>query len=95
MSSVFSKPKVVQIEPEEVEPEVVDNSEEVQELERKRKKKMGAVSQLVVARQFLRPAARPRSALNRAGGGEGAVGSELCPGGSGGARWGGNGRRRY
>ena len=47
MSSVFSKPKVVQIEPEEVEPEVVDNSEEVQELERKRKKKMGAVSQLL------------------------------------------------
>ena len=26
MSSVFSKPKVVQIEPEEVEPEVVDLS---------------------------------------------------------------------
>ena len=47
MSSVFSKPKVVQIEPEEVEPEVVDNSEEVQELERKRKKKMGAVPQLL------------------------------------------------
>ena len=39
MSSVFSKPKVVQIEPEEVEPEVVDNSEEVQELEQEKQKK--------------------------------------------------------
>ena len=28
MSSVFSKPKVVQVQPEEVEPVVVDNSEE-------------------------------------------------------------------
>lgn len=69
MSSVFSKPKVVQIEPEEVEPEVVDNSEEVQELERKRKRKW------VRCRSFCRtiiptvPAARPRSALNDAGGG--------------------------
>lgn len=47
MSSVFSKPKVVQVQPQEVELEVVDNSEEVRELESKRKKKMGAVSQLL------------------------------------------------
>ena len=47
MSSVFSKPKVVQVQPQEVELEVVDNSEEVRELENKRKKKMGAVSQLL------------------------------------------------
>ncbi len=47
MSSVFSKPKVVQVQPETVEPEVVDRSEEVQELERKRKRRMGAVSQLL------------------------------------------------
>ncbi len=47
MSSVFSKPKVVQVQPQEVELEVVDNSAEVRELESKRKKKMGAVSQLL------------------------------------------------
>lgn len=48
MSSVISsKPKVVQVQPQNVEPEVVDNSEEVYQLEQKRKKKMGAVSQLL------------------------------------------------
>lgn len=47
MSSVFSKPKVVQVQPEEVDPVVVDNSEEVHALEQRRKKRMGAVSQLL------------------------------------------------
>lgn len=47
MSSVFKSPKVVQIQPTEVTPEVVDNTEVVYELEKKRKKKMGAVSQLL------------------------------------------------
>lgn len=47
MSSVFSKPKVKQIEVVEPEPVIVDNSEEVLELEKKRKKRMGAVSQLL------------------------------------------------
>lgn len=47
MSSVFSTPKVVQVQQQEVTPEVVDTSAEVQEIEKKRKKKMGAVSQLL------------------------------------------------
>ena len=47
MSSVFKKPKVKKIEPVEVEPETVDNNEIVFELEKKRKKKMGAISQLL------------------------------------------------
>ena len=47
MSSVFKSPKVVTVQPTEVVPEVVDNSEVVYELEKKRKKKMGAVSQLL------------------------------------------------
>ena len=47
MSSVFKSPKVVNVQPVEVRPEVVDNSETVYELEKKRKKKMGAVSQLL------------------------------------------------
>lgn len=47
MSSVFKSPKVVHIQPKEVVPEVVDNAEVVYELEKKRKKKMGAVSQLL------------------------------------------------
>ena len=47
MSSVFKSPKVVNIQPTTVVPEVVDNAEVVYELEKKRKKKMGAVSQLL------------------------------------------------
>ena len=47
MSSVFKSPKKVNIQPTEVHPEVVDNSEVIYELEKKRKKKMGAVSQLL------------------------------------------------
>jgi hypothetical protein len=47
MSSVFKSPRVRTIETNVVEPEVVDLSESVYELEKKRKKKMGAVSQLI------------------------------------------------
>lgn len=47
MSSVFKTPKVRQIETRVVEPEIVDMSESVFEMEKKRKKKMGAVSQLL------------------------------------------------
>ena len=47
MSSIFSSPKVVQAPVQEVAPMVVDNSDEVYALEKKRKKKMGAVSQLI------------------------------------------------
>lgn len=47
MSSVFKSPKVKTVEPAVVEPEIVDNSETVYELEKKRKKKMGAISQLI------------------------------------------------
>ena len=47
MSSVFKSPKVINIEPKEVEPEIVDMSEMVFEMEKKRKKKMGAISQLI------------------------------------------------
>lgn len=49
MSSVFKSPKVKKVETKVVEPEVmvVDNSETVYEMEKKRKKKMGAVSQLI------------------------------------------------
>ena len=38
MSSVFKSPKVINIEPKEVEPEIVDMSEMVFEMEKKRKK---------------------------------------------------------
>ncbi len=48
MSSVFKKPKVKAIQPEEVEPlMVVDNSEVVRDMEKKRQKRMGALSQLL------------------------------------------------
>ncbi len=47
MSSVFKNPKVVKVEPKEVEPEIVDMSETYFEMEKRRKKKMGAVSQLL------------------------------------------------
>lgn len=49
MSSVFKSPKVKHIEPEEVKPEIVDDNEIIYELEKKRKKKFGAVAQLLVA----------------------------------------------
>ena len=47
MSAVFSKPKVVQVQPKEVEQEIVDNSQIVYNLEKKRKKRMGALSQIL------------------------------------------------
>lgn len=47
MSSAFKKPKVKVIQPEEVEPMVVDNSEVIREMEKKRQKRMGALSQLL------------------------------------------------
>ena len=48
MSSVFKSPKVKIVQqPEEVIPEIVDNNEIEFELEKKRKRKMGAVSQLL------------------------------------------------
>ena len=47
MSSVFKKPKVVKVEQPVVEPEAVDVSEVTYDLEKKRKKRMGAVSQLL------------------------------------------------
>ncbi len=47
MSSVFKTPKIKPVETKVVEPEVVDMSETVYELEKKRKKKMGAISQLL------------------------------------------------
>ena len=47
MSSVFKKPKVVTVEQKEIEPETVDVSAITYELEKKRKKKTGAVSQLL------------------------------------------------
>ncbi len=47
MSSIFSAPKVVQSPVQEVAPMVVDDSDEVRDIEKKRKKKMGAISQLI------------------------------------------------
>lgn len=47
MSSVFKSPKVHHVEPVQVEPEVVNDNEIVADLEKKRKKRMGAVSQLL------------------------------------------------
>lgn len=47
MSSVMKKPKVKYIQPAEVRPEYVDPIETMMDVEKKRKKKMGAVSQLL------------------------------------------------
>jgi len=47
MSSVFKSPKVSYVQPATVEPEVVDDSQIISDLEKKRKKKMGAISQLI------------------------------------------------
>lgn len=47
MSSVFKSPKIKPVEIKDIEPEIVDVSETVFEMEKKRKKKMGAVSQLL------------------------------------------------
>lgn len=48
MSSVFRAPKVTYVTPEpEIVPEVVDDNEITSELEKKRKRRMGAVSQLL------------------------------------------------
>lgn len=48
MSSVFKSPKVTYVTPEpEIVPETVDDNEITSELEKKRKRRMGAVSQLL------------------------------------------------
>lgn len=47
MSSVFKSPKIKVAQPAEVLPELVDNNEIEYELDKKRKRKMGAVSQLL------------------------------------------------
>lgn len=49
MSSVFKRPKVKYIQPKEVAPmtEEVDRVQSMLDLEKKRKKKMGAVSQML------------------------------------------------
>lgn len=47
MSSVFKIPKVREILPKEISPYLLDKSELYYELEKKRQKKMGAVSQLL------------------------------------------------
>lgn len=49
MSSIFKKTKIQTVKPEEtVKPEYVDNNEIEYELDKKRKRKMGAVSQLLM-----------------------------------------------
>ena len=47
MSSAFKKPKVKVVQPEEVVPEIVDDSEIVRNMEKRRQKKMGAYSQFL------------------------------------------------
>lgn len=47
MSSVFKSPKVKSVQPVQVQREIVDDSAIVADLEKKRKKKMGALSQLL------------------------------------------------
>lgn len=47
MSSVLKKPKVKYIQPEEVTPEYVNPIETIMDEEVKRKKKMGALSQIL------------------------------------------------
>lgn len=47
MSSVFKSPKVKVVQPTEVQPELVDNNEIEYELDKKRRRKMGAISQLL------------------------------------------------
>lgn len=47
MSSVFKSPKVRYVEPEEVIPDYVEDTETIRDMEKKRKKKMGALSQFL------------------------------------------------
>ena len=47
MSSVFKSPKVETVAPAPVIVQTVDNNETLQELEKKRKRRMGAISQLI------------------------------------------------
>lgn len=47
MSSVFKKPKVKYIQPKEVTPEYVEPIDTLLDVEVKRKKKMGALSQIL------------------------------------------------
>ncbi len=47
MSSVFKGPKIKVVKPTEVQPELVDNNEIEYELNKKRRRKMGAISQLL------------------------------------------------
>jgi len=56
MSSVFKSPKVTTIEPTPVTIQTVDNNETLQELEKKRKKRMGAISQLLSSDRQVRSA---------------------------------------
>ena len=47
MSSVFKSPKVKYAAPEDTEPTLADDNQMVYEMEKKRKKKYGAVAQLL------------------------------------------------
>ena len=48
MSAVFKKPKTQVVRaPMPVEPQIADENEEIRAFERKRKKRMGAVSQIL------------------------------------------------
>lgn len=47
MSSVFKSPKVKYVEPETPEPMLADDNQIVYEMEKNRKKKYGAVAQLL------------------------------------------------
>jgi len=51
MSSVFKKPKAPKqvVTMTEVQPTVVDNTEVVQDIEKKRRRRMGAVSQILAS----------------------------------------------
>jgi hypothetical protein len=51
MSSVFSSPKVVSVQQQTVTPETVDTTEITRDLEKKRKKKNGAVAQMLASQR--------------------------------------------
>ncbi len=78
MSSVFKTPKVKEILPEEISPYLVDKSELYFELEKKRQKKMGAVSQLLAKDNTY---GLGISSANIAGGSNGLGGGKLTLGG--------------
>lgn len=74
MSGVFAKPKVVQVAQPEVKPEIVDNTEMVEALEKKRKKRMGAVSQLLSHNNSYGISTRSSGSSDTAGGGKTTLG---------------------